>query len=129
MTWLLEKLRRAQTTPAPVALHQTAGSKEPVASHRPEVPNQADGPADLEHQARERLVAPWDEDQRERFIERAGIMEYDGGLDRDDAERRAFEAHASPLDRAALLVARFLQGRVIGPVQGILDDDEAEAAA
>jgi hypothetical protein len=34
-------------------------------------------------------VAAWPEDAREHFEERAAIMEYDGGLTRAEAERRA----------------------------------------
>jgi hypothetical protein len=34
-------------------------------------------------------VGDWPEDWLETFVERAGIMEYDGGLPRIEAERRA----------------------------------------
>lgn len=34
-------------------------------------------------------VGDWPEEWRESYIERAGIMEYDGGLPRAEAERRA----------------------------------------
>lgn len=33
----------------------------------------------------------WDDDTRALFAERAGIMEFDGGLPRAEAERRARE--------------------------------------
>jgi hypothetical protein len=36
------------------------------------------------------ILALLDDDERERYEERAGIMEFDGDLCRDEAERRAF---------------------------------------
>lgn len=36
-------------------------------------------------------VADWPDEWQAAFIERAGIMEFDGGLPRADAERRAEE--------------------------------------
>lgn len=38
----------------------------------------------------EALLAEFDADTREEFHERAGIMEYDGGLAKIDAERSAW---------------------------------------
>jgi hypothetical protein len=35
-------------------------------------------------------VASWPDDRRERWAERASIMELDGGLARDEAERGAY---------------------------------------
>lgn len=35
------------------------------------------------------LYGAWTEDQREHYEERAAIMEYDGGLPRAEAERKA----------------------------------------
>jgi hypothetical protein len=37
-----------------------------------------------------REVARWPEERREQFAERAAVMEVDGGLVRDEAERQAF---------------------------------------
>jgi hypothetical protein len=37
-----------------------------------------------------REVALWPDERRERLAERAAIMEVDGGLGRDEAERQAF---------------------------------------
>jgi hypothetical protein len=36
-------------------------------------------------------VASWPADERERWEERAAIMEFDGGLPRDQAERAAYD--------------------------------------
>jgi hypothetical protein len=36
-------------------------------------------------------LAPWPEDQQELWAERAAIMEIEGDLSRDEAEREAFE--------------------------------------
>ena len=38
-----------------------------------------------------KLTAEWSEELREEFEERAAIMEYDGGLLRDEAEQKAYE--------------------------------------
>lgn len=38
------------------------------------------------------IVAQWNEADRELYEERAAIMEFDGGLRRDLAEGKAFEA-------------------------------------
>lgn len=38
---------------------------------------------------RSRLTGELDDDQKEAFEERAAIMEFDGGLSREDAEREA----------------------------------------
>lgn len=37
-----------------------------------------------------RLIEELTEDERERFEERAAIMEFDGGMSREDAERSAY---------------------------------------
>jgi hypothetical protein len=65
---------------------------------------------------RKRLVEFWPEDRRERFEERAAVMEFDGGLSRDEAERRAFDEFAGARDRAAMMAAEKLEGRIIGRV-------------
>lgn len=39
----------------------------------------------------ETLAARWSEDWRVHWEERAAIREYDGGFDRDEAERLAFD--------------------------------------
>jgi len=48
-------------------------------------------PTDSEwHAHMSKCLVKLSQGQREDFLERAGIMEYDGGLDRKDAARRAW---------------------------------------
>jgi hypothetical protein len=52
----------------------------------------------------------WPADERERFEERAGFMEFEGGLSREDAEREAerlvrVEHARAFVERAALVVS------------------------
>jgi len=53
-------------------------------------------------------VALWPQDLREAWGERAAIMEYDGGLPRPAAERRAYEI-VRTAHEAALLMAKAKQ--------------------
>lgn len=45
------------------------------------------------------LITNWPEEWREAFKERASIMEYDGELDREEAERRAEDRVRREYDR------------------------------
>ena len=62
----------------------TPALRKALATHKAEVLAHLRGTAELPA-----AVADWPADWRERFEERAGIMEYDGRLPRPEAERRA----------------------------------------
>jgi hypothetical protein len=93
---LLETLKRRGVDLDPVgeSLHYRAPAgaltpdlRQALAAHKAEV---------LAHLRGEMVGLPthpgdWPEEWLEAFIERAGIMEFDGGLPRQEAERRAEE--------------------------------------
>ena len=62
----------------------TPALRQALASHKTEVLAHLRGIIDLPV-----TRADWPEEWQEAYIERAAIMEYDGGLPREEAERRA----------------------------------------
>jgi hypothetical protein len=98
----------------------SAGAVEGPAPTRPRrfVPPSGTDPGDAPWQAE---LASWSQDLQATWDEKAGVLEFDAGLDRDAAERRAFElvsGRRAPAPRDEMLeLLRQVRSREVDPTE------------